>query len=156
MNPILKYTIYQIKHKENPHCYIGATRHYKARLALHKTHYKHNKQNHLYNTIRLNGGLDAYEFVILEEFACMSRTDGEQRENYWIQKYETQMQLLNTYKRNMVTSIPEDIKHKWYYKQRLHNMQLGRSYYYKNRESILARMKEKYEALRAPEAEATL
>jgi hypothetical protein len=95
--------------------------------------------------MRLNGGWESYDIIVLEEFDCLCRVDAEQRENYYIHKYEDEMQLLNTYKRCM-TDIPEDVKHKWYYRQRLYNMQKGRLYYYKNREAVLARMKAKYDA----------
>ena len=147
MNQVLKYTIYKIQHCVFPHCYIGATRNFKARIALHKTHYHKGIKRHLYDTMRLNGGIESYDIIVIEQFDCLSRVDAEQRENFWINKYEDEMQLLNTYKRCM-SDIPEDVKHKWYYRQRLHNMQKGRLYYYKNREEILARMKEKRDELR--------
>lgn len=143
MNPIINYTIYQIRHKTNTHCYIGATRHYKSRIAVHKTHLLNEKKSHLYNTMQLNGGWNEYDFIVLEEYQCQSRRDAEQRESYWIQRYEGEIQLLNTYKRN-IGSIPENTKCKSYYNHREHNMQIGRSYYYKHREDVLKNRKEQY------------
>ena len=90
--------------------------------------------------MQLNGGWDSYDIIPLEEFECSNRTEAECRENVWIKRFEGEMELLNTYKRS-IGSIPEGTTNKSYYKSREHNMQLSREYYYKNRESILERMK---------------
>lgn len=145
MNTTLKYTIYQIKHKEHPHCYIGVTRNVYGRIAVHKTHYTQGLKRHLYNTMRLNGGWESYDIIPLEEFECSNRTEAESRENDWIRKTESQMELLNTYKRSL-GCIPEGTNRKWYYKSREHHMEYGRNYYSKNRELILERLKEAREA----------
>jgi len=135
-----KYTIYQIKHKQLPHCYIGSTKNFYGRVAVHKTYYKQGIERQLYNTMQQNGGWDSYDIIPLEEFECSNRTEAESRENHWIKRFEGEMELLNTYKRSM-GSIPEGTTRKWYYKSREHHMQLSREYYYKNRESILERLK---------------
>lgn len=126
-----KYTIYQIKHNVCKHSYIGCTKDLTARLAVHKTYANQGKPRNLYNVINENGGWTAYEVIILEEFVCMNRTDAEQRENYWIKKFEGQMMMMmNTYKRNM-GSLPEECKNPYYYKNRLQKQLESRLNYYK-------------------------
>jgi hypothetical protein len=95
--------------------------------------------------MQLNGGWEAYDIIPLEELECSNRTEAESRENYWIQRFEGEMELLNTYKLSL-GSVPEASNRKWYYKSREHHMQSSREYYYKNRETILERMKVAREA----------
>jgi hypothetical protein len=78
----------------------------------------------------LNGGWSAYDVIVLEEFVCMSRTDAEKVENKWIQKYEKDMQLINTYKRN-IGSVPVGCKNPYYYKNREKKQLASRLQYYK-------------------------
>lgn len=137
-----KYTIYQIIHREIPHCYIGSTKHYSARCALHKNHYK-TKDRLIYNTMKLNGGWDAYEFRVLEEFDCESRGDAEEKETEWIRRMENEMDVLNTNKRDVV---PEGNPNRWYYKNRAEYINKSKAYYYQNREQILERLKRIREA----------
>jgi hypothetical protein len=80
--------------------------------------------------MNLNGGWDAYNIIVLEEFVCMSRTDAETRENFWIKKYEKDMIIMNSYKRNM-GSIPDDCKNPYYYKNRQQKQFESRLNYYK-------------------------
>jgi group I intron endonuclease len=125
-----KYTIYQIIHKQFPHCYIGCTKDLNRRIAVHKTYCNQQKSRYLYDKMNLNGGWDAYDVVILEEFVCMSRTDAETRENYWIKKMESDMMIMNTYKCNM-GSVPIGCKNPYYYKHRQEKQLESRLNYYK-------------------------
>ena len=143
MQKLMTYTIYKICNRVLPQVYIGTTIHYKNRKAIHKYHSNHKSDNHLYNTIRENGGWDNWDMVIIEEYDCMSKRDAELRETFWIKHYENipNTVILNTYKLQM-GSVPDNSTCKWYYKHREQNMQIGRSYYYKNRDSILKRQRE--------------
>ena len=124
----MNYIIYQIRHKTLPQCYIGTTSNYYNRVALHKCHSKY-KESLLYNTIRANGGFNEYEFVVLEEYSCGCRRDAESRENYWIKMHERlDVQLLNSYKLGDLS-------------ERENSMARCRSYYWRNRDNILAKMK---------------
>ena len=125
-----KYTIYQIIHKQFPHCYIGCTKNLPSRIAVHKTYCNQGLNRNIYNKINMNGGWNAYDVVILEQFACMSRTDAETRENYWIKKMESDMMIMNTYKRNMKI-VPIDCKNPSYYANREQRQLEARLNYYK-------------------------
>lgn len=132
-----KYTIYQIIHKTMPNCYIGSTKNYSARCALHKNHYN-TKDILLYNTMKENGGWDSYEFRVLEEMECETRGEAEEKETEWLRRFEPEMDILNTNKRN---DIKDDNPNKWYYKKRSDYISKSKAYYYRNREQILARLK---------------
>jgi hypothetical protein len=80
--------------------------------------------------MNLNGGWNAYDVVILEEFVCMSRTDADKIENKWIKKMEAEMMILNTYKLNM-GSIPANCKNPIYYANREQRQLESRLNYYK-------------------------
>jgi hypothetical protein len=80
--------------------------------------------------MNLNGGWNAYDVIVLEEFVCMNRTDAERVENKWIQKIEKEMPMLNSYKRCMGI-IPIDCKNPNYYKHREQRQLESRLNYYK-------------------------
>jgi hypothetical protein len=80
--------------------------------------------------MNMNGGWDAYNVVILEEFVCNSRTDAEKIENKWLKKMEDEMMVMNTYKRNMGI-VPVDCKNPYYYKHRQEKQLESRLNYYK-------------------------
>jgi len=125
-----KYTIYQIIHKQFPHCYIGCTKDLPGRIAVHKTYCNQKKDRYIYNKMNLNGGWEAYEIIVLEEFVCMSRSDAEKIENKWLKKMEDQMMVMNTYKRHMGI-VPVDCKHPSYYANREQRQLVSRLNYYK-------------------------
>jgi hypothetical protein len=134
MYELRDFVIYQIKHNQNLHCYIGSTSNYYGRIALHKCNSK-TKETLLYKTIRENGGIQNYEFTILDKLNSISRREAETKENEYIMQYENEMKILNTYKCNLT---PEQSK-------RFRSMEMGRTYYDKNKESILKKLKEKRE-----------
>lgn len=124
------YVIYQIMHNTLPHCYIGVTRNYDARCALHRHNLRHSNLK-LYRTMRENGGLDSYHFMVIEELDCDNRRDAEQSELECIQRLERQnIELLNTNKIQM-----NDCK--------LRNTRNALSYYYRNRGDVLKKMRDK-------------
>ena len=126
-----KYTIYQIIHKQFPHCYIGCTKDLAGRIAVHKTYCNQGKKRNIYDKMNENGGWNAYDVIVLEEFVCMNRTDAERVENKWIQKLEKQMMVMNTYKLNMGGIVPMDCKNPSYYKHREQRQLESRLHYYK-------------------------
>lgn len=125
-----KYAIYQIKHKIIPHCYIGVTKNWSNRFQVHKAMYK-TKNTKLYDTMKRNGGLDCYEFMVLEEFECENRREAEKYETQWIQRMEEdKIELLNSYKLEMNPT-------------KLRKTSNAINYYYRNRKDILKRLEDK-------------
>ena len=121
-------------HKTQPHCYIGVTSNYAARTALHRHNIRHSSQK-LYETMRANGGLDCYDFMVMEELDCDNRRDAERCELECIQRLERQnIELLNTNKIQM-----NDCK--------LRNTKMALTYYYKNREGVLKKMRDKRQCI---------
>lgn len=125
-----KYTIYQIIHKLYPHCYIGCTKDFKGRIAVHKTYCNQHKKRNIYDKMNMNGGWEAYDIVVLEEFVCNNRQDAEKVENKWLQKMEDEMMVMNSYKRNMGI-VPIGCTNKSYYRNREKYQLDARLKYYK-------------------------
>jgi hypothetical protein len=124
------YVVYQIMHNTLSHCYIGVTRNYDARCSLHRHNLIHSNTP-LYETMRENGGIDSYRFMVIEKLDCDNRRDAERLESEWIQRLEGQnIRLLNKNKVGMNDS-------------KLRNTRNALSYYYRNRADILKKMRDR-------------
>lgn len=90
--------IYGIFKTDNPTIYyVGMTTNFCKRKAHHKsnaniTDEKHKKYNFtLYNTIRNNGGWEAFTMNVIEIFSCNSRLEASVRENHYFHLYNATM-----------------------------------------------------------------
>ena len=114
--PKLRYTIYEIRHN-NPYVlntYIGSTRNFFARLAVHRLRTKNTETYncHLYQYIRGLGGWSQFTMSALEEIECESREEAEERESWWIKQRTANM---NTYKVNTTRSQKTRERQRRYY-----------------------------------------
>jgi hypothetical protein len=94
--------IYKIKCKDEtiPDLYVGHTFNLKKRTALHKSDY--NNQNSkrynykLYQVIRSNGGFENWIVEVVEEYKnCISLEDARNKEKYWFNKLEANLNSNN-------------------------------------------------------------
>ena len=62
-------SIYKIycKNPDIIDCYVGATKDFSQRINQHKLAIKKNSELKLYNFIRKHGGIDNWNFIILED-----------------------------------------------------------------------------------------
>lgn len=71
-------------------CYVGSTTNFTKRKCRHKINcYNSNSGTHfnlkIYQTIRANGDWDNWSMILIEEYPTTSRLLLEQRERYWIE-----------------------------------------------------------------------
>lgn len=79
--------------------YCGSTLDFTKRKNRHKSHCNNekSKKNHLliYKTIRENGGWDNWRMLEIERKIVKDKTEASQREQYWIEYYNSQMNTYN-------------------------------------------------------------
>ena len=77
--------------------YVGHSTNYKMRCIQHKSDCiceKGKRYDHsFYKHIRANGGFDACEFSILEEFPCKTVIDARLREQHWIKEVNASLNI---------------------------------------------------------------
>jgi hypothetical protein len=88
------YSMYKIvpKNKDLNYCYIGHTNNFNKRCEAHKrntTNINDSKHYHLkvYQTIRDNGGLDAWEIIEIEKYECSTKLEARMREQELMVEY---------------------------------------------------------------------
>lgn len=146
--------IYKLQCKDQELCclmYYGSTTNMRVRKTQHKSTYnniidlRHNDKK--YVTIRENGGWDNWEMVEVEKYPCNSNVEKRIREQYWISKYEDNLNMKRAY-----TSIEERKeqlkqpiyieKRKDYYKKNKNEINTKhQAYYQDNKEEIKAKVK---------------
>lgn len=89
-------------------CYVGSTTNFTKRKHQHKCHCK-NRNQPIYEFIRANSGWDNWSMILVEEFPTTSKLLVDQRERYWI---ETLNANLNSY-------IPARTKLEYYQDNRI-------------------------------------
>jgi predicted GIY-YIG superfamily endonuclease len=74
--------------------YVGHTTNYRKRCNAHKTNCINKKSElSLYKHIRANGGFDACEFSILEEYPCDTGEEARLREKYWVKEVNAALNI---------------------------------------------------------------
>ena len=98
------YSMYKIipKNKNLFFSYIGHTYNFIERKCQHKkntTNTKDNKHYHLkvYQTIRDNGGWDAWEMIELEKYACSTKLEARMREQQLIIEHNANINTLSAF-----------------------------------------------------------
>ena len=70
-------------------CYVGQTQNFTKRKCYHKEACLSSKCNRhnlkVYQFIRINGGWENWTMVMVEQFSCDNRLQADQRERYWIE-----------------------------------------------------------------------
>jgi hypothetical protein len=99
-----KTIIYKIipNNSELNYCYIGNTTNVKQRLNNHYSNCINiNSKSYnilLYKTIRENGGWDEWSLIEIEHFPCSNGTEARQREQYYIMKYNSNLNAVRSYR----------------------------------------------------------
>lgn len=108
--------------------YVGLTTDLRNRRNTHKCHCNNVKcsqyNSYMYRFIRDNGGWDNWQIVVVENFPCQNKTEGEQRERYWLEY------LHATLNKNVPTRTIEEYRTTDTYKEYI------KQYKIKNRERI--------------------
>lgn len=139
MTKIIDYsntTIYKIIHKndtENANVYIGSTSNFLNRKYTHKSSCcncrdkKYNQKK--YTFIRDNGGWSEWEMKEIEKYPCNNKREAEEREEYWRQHYNAQLNTIKAY-----TTIEERLEREAF---------MQRLRYEKNRLNILKKLSQR-------------
>jgi hypothetical protein len=100
----------------------------------------------IYKTIRENGGMSEWEFVIIEEYPCENVTEASVREQYWINELRKENKQILNYKQAHGWNL-EKIKQNskaLYAKNREYYLEKARIYYENNKETKNERSKAYY------------
>ena len=94
------YTIYALRCEDEtvPGIYVGSTNNFSMMKHQHKSDSKNEtKTNKLYNTIRANGGISNWKFVVLEIWAYKTQT-AFHKELYYIDVLEADLNTKRPYR----------------------------------------------------------
>jgi hypothetical protein len=139
-----KTAIYKIYCKDvsNNTIYVGHTTNFKGRKAVHTSKSKIDKDYSLklYSIIKGNGGWENYYMDIIEEYPCSNKIEAKQREQYWYNELNADMNQLMPY------ISTEDIKKKrsnyqkkYFLENRDYYSNYTKQYYAKNPEKMKER-----------------
>jgi len=115
-------------------CYVGSTTDFICR----KNEHKHacnisTKTNHhlkIYQTIRANGGWENWSMIEIEKFSCQDKNEATERERYWFETLNANMNTVNPNRSNLEREHTEKYK-----KSR-------KAWYETNKEKVLERQKQ--------------
>jgi len=85
-------TIYKISCKDESitDCYVGSTISHLKRKSFHKANCNDKTRKEynypVYRFIRDNGGIDNWEFILLEDYPCRNKKQLNIRERFWFEK----------------------------------------------------------------------
>lgn len=93
--------IYRIFSDDCDYVYVGSTTDFTRRKACHKSSCN-NETNKSYNykiyqTIRENGGWNAFKMLEIEEYPCESSKQAQKREQFWIDFYKPNLNSCNAF-----------------------------------------------------------
>lgn len=131
--------------------YIGSSIQFNKRKSQHIHDYPLKQHLPLYKCISKHGGLDNWNFNILDEYECNTRQELYQRERLYYEIYEPTLNLFRPYTTSHLDSkylcdqkYPEK-RRKYniqrYYKDPEKRRAATREYYQKNKEKILSNEK---------------
>ena len=139
------YTFYMIQHINEPstHNYVGSSKHLPARILLHKSDcYNETRpcyNSKIYQTMRQNGGFDAFQVVELEHHN-MTDNDAHQHEQQLIQKIKPTMNTIKAW-----TGLSIEEYHKQHYKENFEKIKEHKKHYQtENAEKIKEYYKQYY------------
>lgn len=129
--------------------YCGSTIDFTKRKYKHKSHCNNEnaKEYHflIYKTIRNNGGWDNWKMLEIERKIVKDKTESLQREQYWIEYYNAQMNMNNAKKNENYDKEYNDNnkdKHKQYREQNRDKIkQYHKEYRQQNKDKVLQRDK---------------
>ena len=119
--------------------YVGSSsRSLEQRKYNHKSAVN-NKNSHLYQYIKNNGGMENFEMEVFEEFEGNEK-DLKKREGDIIQEFKNDPELYILNKR-----IEGRTKKEYYLQNRQEKLDKAREYYYKNKEAVSQKRKTYYQ-----------
>jgi hypothetical protein len=87
--------IYRIFSDNCDYVYVGSTTDFTRRKASHKSNCNNETtcsyNLKVYQTIRENGGWDAFKMLEVEEYPCENSKQAQKREQYWIDFYKSNL-----------------------------------------------------------------
>jgi len=93
--------IYKLIHKDdidNENIYIGSTTNFRQRKCRHKSDCNNEKTKiynlKVYQNIRLNGGWEEWNMLLVEKYPCIDKKESNVRERYWIDFYKSQLNIV--------------------------------------------------------------
>ena len=103
--PVVDYSktvIYKIQHESKDELlYVGSTTHFGNRKSLHKSRcYNPNGAAYnykLYQTIRDNGGWDAFNMVVVKEFPCENKRQADAEEDRIMRQMKSSLNMCRAY-----------------------------------------------------------
>jgi len=166
--------IYLIKHKtdDTKKVYVGSTNNLKNRINEHKSTCNNEKSKNynlnLYQYIRENGGINEYQFIILECYVCNFKHELYYKEDDYIKIYDNNLnskrayltrqeykKRLNEYAKKYYDENIDKFKKyrennkeylkKWYENNKEEINEYSKKYYYENKDKVLERSKKKYD-----------
>jgi len=141
--------IYKIEHIDNENLlYVGHTTNFNNRKFKHKSRCNNELDKSynikLYQMMRENGGWDMFRMIEIEKYACKDKREAEKRENEIMKELKANMNSHNSFLSDVDRKILNSKIHKEY--QKGHRIELNKKqndYYYRNRDDINDRRKEK-------------
>ena len=95
--------------------YVGLTINFLLRKRYHELNSNNSRKGKLYDFIRLNGGWENWDMIIVEKCCCQNRKEAGIREKYWFEKLNADLNK----------NYPSRNRDQWYQdnKQRLIQLQ---------------------------------
>jgi hypothetical protein len=135
--------IYIIKHKtcDDKKVYVGSTNDLKRRISQHRHSCNNKKRKNynykLYQYIRENGGINEYQFIILECYVCNHNHELYYKEDDYIKMYDNNLNSKRAYLtdeeyKNRYSEIKK--KYKDENKEQLN--EYSKKYYYENKDKF--------------------
>ena len=159
--------IYEIvcKDPEVTDRYIGSSVQFEVRKSQHIHDLPLKQHLPLYSCISKNGGIENWNFNILDEYYCNTRQELYQRERLYYEIYEPTLNLFRPYTTSVLDSkylcdekYPEKRRKarlQRYYKDPEKPRSYAREYYQKNKEKILAYDRSRRDTINERRREAT-
>ena len=141
-----KTVIYKIQHIEKPELlYVGSTTNFTQRKNKHKSScYNDNSHKYnykLYQTIRDNGGWDAFNMVILKPFPCQNFNEARTEEDKVMREMMSSLNMKRAYQ---TSKERVEYLHKNYLENKDRRNELGKKWKLDNKDKIKKRSQEYY------------
>jgi hypothetical protein len=143
--------IYLIKHKtcDDKKVYVGSTINLKKRIRRHRQDCNNEKNKgynfKLYQYIRENGGINEYQFIILECYVCNFKHELLCKEDDYIKMYDNNLNQLRAYLTREEYKEKISEKKKIYYEENKEELnEKKKKYHDENKDKINRQRKERY------------
>jgi len=136
-----KTEIYKLIHKDdidNENIYIGSTTNFRLRKCCHKSACTNEKSKDynakVYQNIRLNGGWEEWNMLLVEKFTCIDKKESLVRERFWIDHFKSKLN----------TQIPNRTSKEYNFDNKTEIFEQRKEYRKNNKKIIKEKAKEWY------------